>query len=116
MKKVEVIDTIGLDEETISKIESIMFYEKDFYADDGVMFVELHNSKGDIIRIFPERIRIIEEGKDYLDGFKEAEENAKDLVELLIFGLNYVQAANSIEEAKNIAKSILIKSEKFRNV
>lgn len=54
--KVKVIDTIGLSKETISKIEEKMYYIKDFYADDGVMFVELQNSKKEKIRIFPERI------------------------------------------------------------
>lgn len=113
MQKVKVIDIIGLDNETVSKIEDVMFYVKDCYADDGVMFVELHNSKEEVIRIFPERIEFIP--KDYLDGFKEAEKNAKDLVDLLLVGLKKVQQVNTIEEAKYWAKFYLIKSEKFRN-
>lgn len=55
--KVEVIDTWGLDEETISKIEPIMIYTNDYYS-DGTQFVELHNSKEEVIRIFPERIKV----------------------------------------------------------
>ena len=54
-KKVEVIDTYGLSEEVISMIEPIMIYTND-YEENETMFVELHNSKNQIIRIFPERI------------------------------------------------------------
>lgn len=57
-----------------------------------------------------------EECIGFIDGFKEAEENAKDLVELLLIGLKNVQQVNTIKEAKNLAKFYLIKSEKFRNV
>lgn len=55
MKLVEVIDTDGLDEETISQIENPMFYTNDYYEND-TLFVEPHNSKDEVIRIFPERI------------------------------------------------------------
>lgn len=58
-KIVKVIDTSGLSIDTISKIEKTMLYVKDCFADDGVKFAELHNSQGDIIRIFPERIEDI---------------------------------------------------------
>lgn len=54
-KKVKVIDTNGLDEITISQIEEVMIYTNDYYEND-TLFVELHNSKGEVIRIFPERI------------------------------------------------------------
>lgn len=54
-KKVKVIDTDGLDEETIGMIEPIMTYTND-YEESGSLFVELRNSKGDVIRVFPERI------------------------------------------------------------
>jgi hypothetical protein len=54
-QKVKVVDTDGLDAETINMIEPIMTYTND-YEESGDMFVELHNSKGQIIRIFPERI------------------------------------------------------------
>ena len=58
-KIVKVIDTDGLSLDTISKIERTMIYVSDYFADDGVRFVELYNSQGDIIRIFPERIEEI---------------------------------------------------------
>ena len=58
MKTVTVIDTTGLDETTISQIEATMIYTNDYYEND-TLFVELHNSKGEIIRIFPERIQEI---------------------------------------------------------
>ncbi len=57
-KNVKVIDTDGLDETTISQIEEVMIYTNDYYEND-TLFVELHNSKGEIIRIFPERIQEI---------------------------------------------------------
>lgn len=58
-KKVKVIDIIGLDKKTVSKIEYIMIYTKNYFSEDGVMFVELKNSKKEIIRIFPERIQCL---------------------------------------------------------
>lgn len=57
-KKVRVIDTNGLDKDTIKLIEPIMTYTSD-YEDNETLFVVLHNSKGDTIRIFPERIELI---------------------------------------------------------
>ena len=57
-KKVKVIDKDGLDKTTISKIEEVMIYINDYYEND-TLFVELHNSKGEVIRIFPERIQYI---------------------------------------------------------
>jgi tetrahydromethanopterin S-methyltransferase subunit A len=57
-KKVKVIDVNGLDEITISKIEEVMLYTKDYYENE-TLFVELHNSKEEVIRIFPERIQIL---------------------------------------------------------
>jgi len=61
--------------------------------------------------------QIIEEekSKSYYDGFGEATENAKDLVDLLLLGLQKVQKSTTITEAKHWAKFYLIKSEKFRN-
>jgi hypothetical protein len=53
---VKVIDTDGLDEVTISKIEETMIYVKDYYEND-TLFAELQNSKGEVIRIFPERVQ-----------------------------------------------------------
>jgi hypothetical protein len=58
MKKVKVIDTVGLDKITISHIEEVMIYTNDYYEND-TLFVELQNSKGKVIRIFPERIKEI---------------------------------------------------------
>lgn len=57
-KLVRVIDTWGLDEDTISKIEEVMMYTND-YIENDTLFVELHNSKNEVIRIFPERIQEI---------------------------------------------------------
>ena len=57
-KMVRVIDTWGLDEDTISKIEEVMMYTND-YIENDTLFVELHNSKNEVIIIFPERIQEI---------------------------------------------------------
>jgi hypothetical protein len=54
--KVEVVNVEGLDNETISKIENPMKFNQWWYENETT-FVELENSKGDIIRIFPERIK-----------------------------------------------------------
>jgi hypothetical protein len=59
-KVVKVIDTNGLDENTIKLIEPTMFYSQN-YVENETTFAVLHNSKGDIIRIFPERIEIQED-------------------------------------------------------
>ena len=56
--KVTVIDTDGLDEETIIKIEKEMIYTNDYY-ENHTRFVELKNSKKQVVRIFPERIQKI---------------------------------------------------------
>lgn len=61
--KVEVIDTNGLSNETIKMIEPIMIYTND-YIENETLFVELHNSKNEIIRIFPERIKVINQYKN----------------------------------------------------
>lgn len=53
--KVKVIDKRGLDKQTIDKIENPMQFNRYYYEND-TEFVELENSKGDIVRIFPERI------------------------------------------------------------
>ncbi|QDP56271.1 MAG: hypothetical protein GOVbin3009_38 [Prokaryotic dsDNA virus sp.] len=53
--KVKVINTEGLDKETIDKIESHMQFNRWYYEYD-TEFAELENTRGDIIRIFPERI------------------------------------------------------------
>ena len=53
--KVKVIDTDGLSEETISKIEETMIYLGK-WKQDGSVFADLRNSKNDYIRIFHERL------------------------------------------------------------
>jgi len=53
--KVEVISTEGLDKETIEKIESPMTFNQ-WWFENETTFVEIQNSKGEIIRVFPERI------------------------------------------------------------
>ena len=53
--KVEVISTNGLPKKTIDKIESPMKFNQ-WWNENETTFVELQNSKGEIIRIFPERI------------------------------------------------------------
>ena len=55
-KRVEVIDTEGLHEDTIKLIEKPMQFNQ-YWHENDTMFVELENSKGQIIRIFPERIK-----------------------------------------------------------
>lgn len=54
--KVEVIDTEGLDDDTIQKIEKPMQFNQ-YWHENDTLFVELENSKRQIIRIFPERIK-----------------------------------------------------------
>jgi len=53
--KVNVIDTEGLDKQTISTIENPMKFNRWHYEND-TKFAEIQNSKGGIVRIFPERI------------------------------------------------------------
>ena len=53
--KVKVIDTNGLSEKTISKIEETMIYLGMEQVDE-CMFCKLKNSKNEQIMIFPERI------------------------------------------------------------
>lgn len=55
MKKVIVKDLDGLDEETISKIETPMIYLGE-YEESGDIFADLRNSKNEPIRIFHERL------------------------------------------------------------
>lgn len=54
-KKVIVKDLDGLDEETISKIETPMTYLGEWEQDNSV-FADLRNSKDEPIRIFHERL------------------------------------------------------------
>tara|TARA_R110002020_G_scaffold248205_1_gene462260 strand:+ start:322 stop:498 length:177 start_codon:yes stop_codon:yes gene_type:complete len=56
MIKVIVKNLEGLDEETISKIETPMVYVGE-YEESGDVFADLRNSKNEPIRIFHERLR-----------------------------------------------------------
>lgn len=56
MKKVIVRYLEGLDEDTVSKIETPMIYLGEF-EQDGSMFADLRNSKNEPIRIFHERLK-----------------------------------------------------------
>tara|TARA_R110000850_G_scaffold274513_1_gene412096 strand:+ start:121 stop:297 length:177 start_codon:yes stop_codon:yes gene_type:complete len=56
MKKVIVKDLEGLDEETISKIETPMIYLGE-YEESGDVFADLRNSKNEPIRVFHERLK-----------------------------------------------------------
>ncbi len=53
--KVKVIDTNGLSEETISKIEDTIIYLGMKQVDE-CMFCKIKNSKNEVLMIFPERI------------------------------------------------------------
>jgi len=53
--KVIVTNLIGLDNETINKIEIPMIHLGE-WEQDGSIFADLRNSKGDPIRIFYERL------------------------------------------------------------
>lgn len=54
--KVEVIKTDGLSESVKSKIKSTMTFTK-WWEENDTMFCQLENESGDIIRIFPERVK-----------------------------------------------------------
>jgi len=54
-KKVIVKDLHGLDDNTISKIETPMFLIGDWFEDETT-FADLRNSKGQVVRIFHERL------------------------------------------------------------
>ena len=53
--KVIVTNLIGLDKETINKIEVPMIHLGSWYENDTT-FADLRNSKGDAIRIFYDRL------------------------------------------------------------
>ena len=54
--RVEVISTDGLSESVKSKIKSTMKFTK-WWKENDTMFCQLENESGDIIRIFPERVK-----------------------------------------------------------
>ena len=54
--RVEVINTDGLKESDKNKIEATMKFTR-WWEENDTMFCELKNSKDEIIRIFPERVK-----------------------------------------------------------
>ena len=65
-KKVIVKDLHGLDDNTISKIETPMFLIGDWFQDETT-FADLRNSKGQVVRIFHERLEDYEK-KSLIDS------------------------------------------------
>ena len=65
-KKVIVKDLHGLDDDTISKIETPMFLIGDWFEDETT-FADLRNSKGQVVRIFHERLEDYEK-KSLIDS------------------------------------------------
>jgi len=65
-KKVIVKDLHGLDDNTISKIETPMFLIGDWFEDETT-FADLRNSKGQVVRIFHERLEDYEK-KSLIDS------------------------------------------------
>jgi len=57
-KTVNVINTEGLDDVTISLITNPMRFNRWYYEDD-TKFMEIQNAEGGIVRIFPERVENI---------------------------------------------------------
>jgi len=57
-KFVQVIDTTGLSQETISKIEDKMKYLGEEVVDETTFHV-LINSKGDVVKIFDFRLKFL---------------------------------------------------------
>ena len=53
--KVIVINTIGLDSDTVNKIETPMTHLGE-WEQDGSIFADLRNSKNEVIRIFYDRL------------------------------------------------------------
>ena len=64
--KVKVIDTDGLSKEVIQKIEILMTFIK-WWDENKTMFCELKNLKGNVVRIFPERIKPIDSSQSLDD-------------------------------------------------
>lgn len=64
--KIKVIDIDGLSKEVIQKIETPMTFIK-WWDENKTMFCELKNLKGDIVRIFPERIKPIDSSQSLDD-------------------------------------------------
>tara|TARA_R110001592_G_scaffold12437_9_gene59329 strand:- start:1590 stop:1814 length:225 start_codon:yes stop_codon:yes gene_type:complete len=64
--KVKVINTDGLSKEVIQKIEIPMTFIK-WWDENKTMFCELKNLKGNVVRIFPERIKPIDSSQSLDD-------------------------------------------------
>tara|TARA_R110002050_G_scaffold269134_1_gene411341 strand:+ start:971 stop:1195 length:225 start_codon:yes stop_codon:yes gene_type:complete len=64
--KVKVINTDGLSKEVIKKIEIPMTFIK-WWDENKTMFCELKNLKGNVVRIFPERIKPIDSSQSLDD-------------------------------------------------
>jgi hypothetical protein len=56
--RIAVLGAGGLDSDTRSKIFGTMYYVGDFYDENDVKFSEVQNNRGEIIRVFPERITL----------------------------------------------------------
>jgi|TARA_R100000482_G_C4984171_1_gene84630 hypothetical protein len=67
--KIKVINTDTLSKDVIQKIETPMVFTR-WWEENKTMFCELKNSKGEIIRIFPERIKPIDSSQS-LDDITE---------------------------------------------
>ena len=55
-KMVRVIDKDGVDDEALEIIEPIMYFKRSYLL-DGDGFVELSNSKGEVVNIWASRIK-----------------------------------------------------------
>ena len=88
-KKVIVKDLHGLDDDTISKIETPMFLIGD-WVEDETTFADLRNSKGQVVRIFHERLEDykkkaykIDEDQNHIMGGVDFSESINQLNNLL---------------------------------
>ncbi len=57
MKKIKVLNKWGLDEKTKKILSKECFFTSE-YMQDNTLFYEIKNKDGEIVRIFPERIKI----------------------------------------------------------
>jgi hypothetical protein len=73
--RIKVINTDSLPKNIIDKIETTMIFTK-WWEQNDTMFCQLENSKGDIIRIFPERIKPI----DLNESLDDVNEISKELI------------------------------------
>ena len=96
--RVEVINTDGLSESVKSKIKSTMKFTK-WWEENDTMFCQLENESGDIIRIFPERVKPFHSFSRLVDVAVVSRENRchDEKVE---------RGFSSIEKIKRIAEDI----------